>query len=85
MSSAGAASELRSRIRSFITGFVPKADLGAEEDIFQTGFVNSMFALELVQFAERELGVTVENNDLELDNFRSIEALARFAERKRGG
>jgi len=44
--------------------------------------VNSMFAMQLVQFVESTFGIAVENDDLELDNFRSIDALAALVERK---
>lgn len=55
---------------------------GGDEDIFEAGLVNSLFALQLVQFVERELGVKVENEDLTLDNFRSFNAVGRFVRRK---
>ena len=50
----------RQQIREFVSRFVRGHELGDGEDIFATGFVNSMFAMQLVQFVEskaRELGV----------------------------
>lgn len=72
----------KARIRDFIARHVRGYDLRDDEDIFASGFVNSMFAMQLVQFVEQEFGVAVENEDLEIDNFRSVNAIAALVERK---
>jgi len=72
----------QARIREFISRHVRGHELRDDEDIFATGFVNSMFAMQLVQFVESEFGFTVESEDLDLDNFRTIDAIAALVERK---
>jgi acyl carrier protein len=52
------------------------------EDIFLAGFVNSLFAVQLVMFVEQDLGVSVEDDEMEIDNFRSVNAITDFASRK---
>ncbi|HWK88481.1 MAG TPA: phosphopantetheine-binding protein [Longimicrobium sp.] len=74
----------RQQVRDFVSRFFRGHDLGDDEDMFATGYVNSMFAMQLVQFVESAFGVTVEGDDMEIDNFRSIGAIAAFVERKRG-
>ena len=74
--------ESKARIREFVGRHVRGHDLQDDEDIFATGFVNSMFAMQLVQFVEQAFGITVENEDLEIDNFRSVNAIAALVERK---
>ena len=74
----------KQQIREFVSRFVRGHDLGDAEDIFATGFVNSMFAMQLVQFVETTFGITVESDDLDIDNFRSIDAIAALVERKQG-
>jgi acyl carrier protein len=69
-------------IREWVGRFFRGHDLGDGEDIFATGYVNSMFAMQLVQFVESTFGITVENEDLELDNFRTLNAIAALVERK---
>jgi acyl carrier protein len=76
---------LRSEIRDFIATAFKGRLLEDEEDIFATGFVNSLFAMELVTFIEKTFGITVESEDLDLDNFRSVERLAGFVARKTNG
>ena len=77
--------ELRSEIRAFIAAAFKGRLLGDEEDIFATGFVNSLFAMELVTFIEKAFDITVESEDLDLDNFRSVERLAGFVAAKTEG
>lgn len=70
--------DIRTRITDYLARFLPVDDLADDDDIFQRGFVSSMFAMQLVAFVEQEFGITVENDDLELSNFRSVAALERF-------
>jgi acyl carrier protein len=74
--------ENRDKVRAFLGRFFRGHDLADDEDIFATGYVNSMFAMQLVQFVEGEFGVAVESEDLELDNFRSLNAIVALVERK---
>ena len=76
--------DIKQQVREFVSRFVRGHELGDGEDIFATGFVNSMFAMQLVQFVEQTFGIAVESEDLEIDNFRSIDAIAALVERKQG-
>lgn len=76
--------EIRQKVRDFVTRFVRGHDLQDGDDIFATGFVNSMFAMQLVQFVEATFGITVESEDMEIDNFRSVDAITAFVTRKTG-
>ncbi|MBW3655411.1 MAG: acyl carrier protein [Gemmatimonadetes bacterium] len=70
-------------IRDFVARFMRERELRDDEDIFATGYVNSMFAMQLVQFVETRFEITAESDDLEIDNFRSVDAIAAFVQRKR--
>ncbi len=71
------------KIREFLSRYFPKHELKEDDDIFALGFVNSLMAMQLVAFVEKEFGITVEDEDLELDNFRSICAINDLIARKR--
>lgn len=71
-------------IRRFLSRFFNTHQLGDDEDIFSLGFVNSLLALQLVNFLEKEFGITVEDEDLELDNFRTLRCMDELVERKSG-
>ena len=72
----------KTKIRSFILRFIQNQDLSDETDIFATGYVNSMFAMQLVLFVEKQFGIVIGNEDLELANFSSVKAIAELVERK---
>jgi methoxymalonate biosynthesis acyl carrier protein len=72
----------KTRIKEFLSQFFKNYVLADDEDIFALGFVNSLFAMQLVLFIETELQVTIENEDLDFDNFRTINAMASLVERK---
>ncbi len=60
-----------------------RQQLADDADIFASGFVNSLLAMQLVTFVERTFAVTVADDDLDLDNFRSVAAIAALVRRKR--
>ncbi|MGZ4031112.1 MAG: acyl carrier protein [Tumebacillaceae bacterium] len=72
----------QAKIRAFLSKFFRNYDLKDDEDIFGAGFVTSLFAMELVMFVETEFSIRIENEDLDLDNFRTIQAIASLIERK---
>jgi acyl carrier protein len=72
------------KIKEFLSRFFKSHDLQPEEDIFSLGFVNSLLAMQLVAFVEKELGVSVGDEDLDLDNFRTINSIAKLVARKQG-
>lgn len=75
--------EIKKSLRSFIEGFVRRgSSFDDEQDIFQGGFVNSLFAMQLVLHVESNFGVQVESADMDLSNFKSISAITRFVRTK---
>lgn len=68
-------SDNRQEIKNFISKYIKNYDLKDDENIFEIGFVNSLFAMQLVMFLENEIGIIVENDDLVQDNFKSINAI----------
>ncbi len=74
----------QTKIKEFLSRFFKSHDLQPHEDIFALGFVNSLLAMQLVAFVEKEFGIAVADDDLDLDNFRSIDAIAALVARKRG-
>ncbi|TCO70406.1 acyl carrier protein [Marinisporobacter balticus] len=71
------------KIRKFLSRFFRKRELLDDEDIFSLGFVNSLFAMQLVLFIEKEFGIQVDNNDMDLKNFSSINSISQLIQDKR--
>jgi len=76
--------QTQEKIKEFLSRFFKNHDLKPEEDIFALGFVNSLLAMQLVAFVEKEFGIQVADEDLDLDNFRSIQAISNLVARKSG-
>lgn len=76
--------EIRAALREFILRSVRVPSLGDDDDLFESGIVNSLFAVQLMTFVEKTFAVEVAMEDLEIDNFRSLNATAGFVLRKNG-
>lgn len=77
--------KVKPQIEAFIGKHFQNYDLKPDEDIFSLGFVNSLFAMQLVTFVEEAFDITVEDEDLDLDNFRSINAIESLVTQKLSG
>jgi methoxymalonate biosynthesis acyl carrier protein len=58
-----------------------KTAVRPEQDLFAEGMINSMFAMELVVQIETKFNVEVEGRDLDMANFRSVDAMADLVRR----
>lgn len=74
--------DVKAAIRQFLSKHFRNYDLQDNEDIFSLGFVNSLFAMKLILFVEQTYNVTIEDEDLDIDNFRTIDALSNLIQRK---
>ncbi|MCU4749815.1 MULTISPECIES: acyl carrier protein [unclassified Streptomyces] len=70
-------------IREFVLTRFPGVELDDDVDIFTLGFVNSLFAMELVMFLEKEFALRIPNEDMSLDNFRTVAAMTALIGRLR--
>lgn len=69
------------QILDFVRARYPQAEFDASQDIFALGFVNSLFAMELVMFIEKAFHLTIPNEDLRIDNFRTAHSMATLVGR----
>lgn len=59
-----------------------KADaLGFDTDLFQGGYIDSLFALEMVVYLENTFHIRLRNADINEANFRTIDSIAAVVER----
>ena len=52
-----------------------------DRDLFSTGGLSSLFAMELVVYLEKSFGVVIMGTDLRLDNFRTVCAMTALVRR----
>lgn len=74
--------EIKVNVRLFLSRFFKKHQLQDDEDIFSLGFVNSLFAMQLVMFIEKEYNITIDTEDLNLNNFRTINQISELILKK---
>ncbi|GAB7105784.1 hypothetical protein JCM4814A_40980 [Streptomyces phaeofaciens JCM 4814] len=77
------ADDTREQIHRFITSRFPDIGITHEDDIFALGFINSLFAMELVMFIEKTFAFTIPNEELRFDNFRTVASIAALVDRNR--
>lgn len=73
---------IKTKIRSYISSQFKNYDLKDDEDIFSLGFVNSLFAMQLVMFVEKEFQIKVSDDDLMIDNFRTVNSVYDLVSKK---
>lgn len=73
---------VRNTVRGFFEKALPGHKLSDDQDIFGSGFVNSLMAMQLVLFVENEFGFSVTEADLDLANFKSVDAIVDLIQRK---
>ncbi len=78
--------ELTEKIRDYVkknlTVYEDEQTLGDDDDIFTLGFVDSIFAIQLVCFIEETFNIKVGDADLDIDNFSSVNRIVTFVNRK---
>ena len=75
--------KIRYMIESNLNIFSEEVEFSDEDNIFRKGFVDSLFAVQLIGYLEEEFGIRVDNDDLDINNFHSVDKIVGFVERKR--
>lgn len=82
------AAEGRDKVKQIISTFITNAtnlsNLGEDDHLFESGVLNSLFAVQLMIFIEKAFRIEVGKDDLDIDNFKSIRATTAFVLRKNG-
>jgi len=52
--------------------------LGDETALIEDGIIDSMGLIELVLFIEKQFGVAVAEEDMDIDNFRTLNSLTEY-------
>jgi acyl carrier protein len=74
------------QIRGFIIERFPLADknnFGNKTDLLESGIIDSLGILDMVEFVEKKFGILLTDDELVPENFQTVEHLAEFLARKR--
>ena len=75
---------IKETVKRFILSSIAIADLDDDDNLFESGIVNSLFAVQLMTFIEKTFAIEVEMDDLDIENFKSLNATTAFVMRKNG-
>lgn len=80
--------EIREKIRKFIeSNLVLLEDeivVKDSDNIFEMGFVSSLFSMKLINYVEQEFQLEVATDEMEISNFSSIDRITEFIQKKKG-
>jgi acyl carrier protein len=74
--------KIRAMVESNLNIFQSDIVFSDDDNIFRKGFVDSLFAVQLIAYLEQEFGIKVGNKDLDINNFHSVSKMVSFVERK---
>ncbi|MDI5961383.1 acyl carrier protein [Streptomyces sp. SL13] len=78
------ADQVRDAVKAYLGRFLDDMDGMEDVDLISGGLLDSLVAVQLIDFIQNRFGVTVDDEDLEIANFDSVNRVVAFVERKRG-
>jgi len=77
--------ELKDEIKEFIikTFMQGKGALKDSDSLFESNVIDSFGILELISFIEKKFKVAVNPSEVTIENFNSVDKIAKFIEGKR--
>lgn len=70
--------DIKNSIRDFLSKYITVEGMDDDTNIFESGLVDSLFAMQLVNWLEEEYDMTITNEQLDLANFKSINAICNL-------
>ncbi len=70
--------QVTGEIKEFLRGYIGDKELRDDTPIFSAGLLNSLFAMQLVLFIEKNYQFRIQNEDLDMKNFDSLIAISDF-------
>ncbi len=74
---------INEKIRNFITNSIKIRDLRSDDNLFESGIVNSLFAIQMMTFLEKAFDIQVTTDDLLMENFQSVDSATSFVLQKK--
>ncbi|PGQ49793.1 acyl carrier protein [Bacillus thuringiensis] len=78
--------KIRQYIKKNLIIFNAEETIVANDDnIFEKGYVNSLFAMQMLNFIETEFDIVVDNDELDIINFSTINNMVYLINKKKNG
>jgi len=76
------ANGIKETVKRFILSSINITRFDDDDNLFELGIVNSLFAVQLMTFIEKTFSIEVEMEDMDIENFKSLNATTAFVVRK---
>ena len=76
--------DIKATVKRFISRSSNITNLDDDDNLFESGIVNSLFAVQLMTFIEKTFAIEVGMEDLDIENFKSLNATTAFVLKKTG-
>lgn len=74
--------EIKGRIYQFLTKLKKADGLEYDTELFKSKYITSLFALQIVQFIEKEFHIKLGRKDITEANFHTINAMAELVHQR---
>ena len=76
--------EIKQLLREFVLSSTNIGQVNDDDDLFESGIVNSLFAVQWMTFIENTFGIEIDVDDLDIQNFKSLNAATAFVLKRNG-
>lgn len=66
---------IKDKVRDFVLNYIGENTVSDSDNMFELGVVNSLFGMQLIRFVEDEFDISVSNDDMDIENFKSIDSI----------
>lgn len=77
------ATKMKELIKDYVKTNAWGKNIDDDTPIFEFGYVNSLFAIELMCFLEKNFQIKIKTTDLDISNFRTINTICYFVKSKK--
>ena len=74
--------EIKKKVTKMVKKYIKGTEFSDDDNIFDMGVVNSLFAMQLVLFVENEFEISVDNDVLGTDEFNSINSICKYIQER---
>jgi len=72
---------IQDQLQEYVEELAKQDSIDPSVNLFETGLLTSVHVLDLIAFIEERFGIVISPDDLSIDNFGSIDAMATFVEK----
>jgi acyl carrier protein len=72
---------IRDQMQEYVEELAKQEDIDPSINLFETGLLTSVHVLDLIAYIEESFGIVISPDDLSIENFGSIDAMATYVDK----